>query len=96
MRKEVLELIELGSLPPESSVASQIAEREALLAQVTAPLSLNEAKALASVLGPDECFGLAWSIVHLIESAPGWGPAHVPLGQSPFLPLLRSRLANAR
>ena len=23
------------------------------------------------VFGPDECFGLAWSILHLIETAPG-------------------------
>ncbi|MDB6032726.1 MAG: hypothetical protein JWM16_3064, partial [Verrucomicrobiales bacterium] len=28
--------------------------------------------ALVKVFGPDDYYGLAWSLLHLIESAPGW------------------------
>jgi hypothetical protein len=30
----------------------------------------DEARALATAFGPDECFGLAWTLLHLIETAP--------------------------
>jgi len=96
MRDEVSELVRLGSLPPESSQGTAIAERQALLEQITPPLSLSEARALAGILGPDDCFGLAWSVVHLIESAPGWSTSHIPLGASPFLAMLRSRASKSR
>ena len=91
MRVEIEGLIALGVLPPESSAAAEIELREALIRKVVPPLTLAEAKALAGILGPDNCFGLAWSVVHLIESAPSWSALHVPLGPSPFLPTLRSR-----
>src|SRR3546814_3082236 len=55
-----------------------------------------EATALAGVLGPDNCFGLAWTVVHLIESAPGWSVEHVPSGSSPLLDTLRGRASNAQ
>jgi len=95
MRSAIIAMVKLGPFPSESSDASQLAEREALLAQITPPLSLAEAAALAGVLGPDDCFGLAWSVVHLIESAPGWSARHIPLGPSPFLSRLRARLVRA-
>jgi hypothetical protein len=88
-------LLRLGPFPSESAGAAQIAERQGLLARIAPPLSLAEAAALAGILGPDDCFGLAWSVVHLIESAPGWSARHIPLGPSPFLPLLRVRVAHA-
>ncbi|MCQ8120015.1 hypothetical protein, partial [Methylomonas rosea] len=44
----------------------------ALLLSVTKPVSNEEARALVKLFGPDGCFGLAWSILHLIESAPSW------------------------
>jgi hypothetical protein len=27
------------------------------------------------LFGPDDCYGVAWTLLHLIESAPGW-PLH--------------------
>lgn len=30
------------------------------------------ARALVQLFGPDDCFGLAWSLLHLIETLPGW------------------------
>ena len=31
----------------------------------------EEAKLLLGSFGPDDCFGLAWTLLHLIETAPG-------------------------
>lgn len=36
------------------------------------PVTNEEARVLVTLFGPDECYGLAWTLVHLIETAPGW------------------------
>ena len=95
MHSEFQNLLSLGPLPPESASASEIELRQTLIQRIDPPVSLPEAVALAGILGPDDCFGLAWTVVHLIESAPGWSAAHVPTGQSPFLPTLIARSNNA-
>jgi hypothetical protein len=94
MRTEICRLAALGKLPSETAPPSLIAERELLVRSLAAPVSLDEAQALATVLGDDDCFGLAWTLIHLIESAPGWNADHVPSGSSPWLATLRSRIAN--
>jgi hypothetical protein len=48
---------------------------EGLLSRVTPPVSNDEARSLVHLFGPDDCYGLAWTLLHLIESAPGW-PLH--------------------
>jgi hypothetical protein len=95
MRTEIIQLSRLGPLPPESASEPEIANRQRLIERITPPITLEEAVALARLLGPDDCFGLAWSVVHLIESAPGWAIQYVPDGTSPVLSRLRSRLTNA-
>jgi hypothetical protein len=72
-----------------------IAECEALVRSISRPLNLAEAVALARVLGDDNCFGLAWSLVHLIETAPGWGLEHIPEGGGPWPSALRQRILSA-
>jgi hypothetical protein len=32
---------------------------------------MDEAKALVELFGADDCFGLAWTLLHAIETAPG-------------------------
>jgi len=50
----------------------KIVERwQNLLAAVKTPVSDDEARALVRVFGPDDCFGLAWTLLHLIETAHG-------------------------
>lgn len=49
-----------------------IREFEDLLGKIKSPLTDEEACALVGTFGPDDCFGLAWTLLHLIESAPGW------------------------
>jgi hypothetical protein len=66
-----------------------------LLASISPPLSDDEAGALATLFGPDDCFGLAWTIVHLVESAPGW-PAGDNLAsvENRWATVLRERAAK--
>ena len=40
------------------------------LDRISRPVSSQEAAALLTCFGPDDCFGLAWSLLHLIETAP--------------------------
>jgi hypothetical protein len=44
---------------------------EAAIQRIQPPLEDSEAEVLLALFSEDGCFGLAWSLVHLIESAPG-------------------------
>lgn len=73
MQKPVLELISLDALPSEkTATVSQLEVIEALVLAIQRPITDQEAEALVSVFGEDECFGIAWSVLHLIETAPNW------------------------
>ena len=37
---------------------------------VKPPVTDEEAEELVECFGPDDCFGLAWSLVHLVETSP--------------------------
>jgi hypothetical protein len=77
MLEAVIALGKLGPLPP-SDVAinarlEELVDRYAkLLASIQKPVTDEEARVLVTLFGPDECFGVAWSLLHLIETAPGW------------------------
>jgi hypothetical protein len=75
MRDEILQLVDLGPLPSENSemaTEERLRLYEQLLHSIQEPITDDEACALIELFGPDSCFGLAWSILHLIETAPGW------------------------
>lgn len=74
MRPEIERLVQLGSLPPESEASLEyLREAEDLYRAIKRPVTDEEARALISLFGPpDSCFGLAWSVLHLIETAPSW------------------------
>src|SRR5262245_59142223 len=78
MRQMIAELVKLGPLPSEAQAEVEHLRRfEEILQEVVQdakqrPLTNEEAKALVSLFGPDDCFGGAWSLLHLIETAPGW------------------------
>ena len=78
MRPEVADLVRKGPLPSarHAGVAEVQAWQEAIEA-VHPPLSDSEAEGLCRTLpaDDDDCFGLAWAIVHLLESAPNWSAA---------------------
>ena len=53
-------------------VQAQIEKQQQLLESLKPPLSDDEARELVKVFGPDDYYGLARTVLHLIESAPGW------------------------
>ncbi len=74
VRPEVLALASLGPLPSESEGdVDDIAVRQSALQAIEPALSVEEAKALLPCFGPDDCFGLAWTLLHLVESCPAPG-----------------------
>ena len=73
VRQPIAELIAMGSFPSSKDVnLAEIKRQEELLNLIIRPVSDAEAKELIKLFGPDDYFGLAWTVVHLIESAPHW------------------------
>jgi len=70
IRPEVKRLAQAGILPSEEATAEELKHAQRVLADVASPLSDDEAQALIFVFGEDNCFGLTWTLLHLIESAP--------------------------
>ena len=73
VRPEIKELSSLGSFPPSQSVKTEtIDKQEELLRNILPPVTDEEARELIKLFGPDDYFGGAWTVLHLIESAPNW------------------------
>ncbi len=97
IRPEVSAFLALAPLPASKQADPLHLERlTELLLQIRPPVSRQEARLLVAAFGPDECFGLAWTLVHLIESAPGGAPLE-NLADSPneWTSLLRERRLRA-
>ena len=92
------QLKQLGPLPPESTDDVALIQRwQDTLSQVATPVDASEAEILCTLFGPDGCFGLAWSLVHLIETATDVSDDY--LTQFPpneWIDLLRGRRENAK
>ncbi|AUX35801.1 uncharacterized protein SOCE836_080000 [Sorangium cellulosum] len=74
VRREVEEFVLLGPLPDSRASEEAIALHQAHLQRIKRPVTDEEAALLVSSFGPDDCYGLAWTLLHLIESAPGGSP----------------------
>ena len=73
MQPAVQEFVALGRLPDSVGASVEALQRlEEILRRIRTPLTNDEARALTECFGPDDCFGLAWSLLHAIETAPGW------------------------
>lgn len=73
MRPEIRRLVELGKLPSEDDGDIETLRKyEIEYRKITRPISDEEATALVGLFGEDGCFGLASSLMHLIETAPSW------------------------
>jgi hypothetical protein len=69
----VEEFLALGRLPDSESATVEALQRfEEVFRRIRRPLTDDEARALTNCFGADDCFGLAWSLLHAIETAPGW------------------------
>ena len=101
MRAAIKELLDMGPLPSYAVAMQpdQLAKLERytqIIVSIREPLTDEEARALVRLFGPDDCFELEKSLVHLIESAPGW-PLWDCLGDASndWVQMLRQRLDNA-
>lgn len=96
IRDAVTEVLRLGPLPPSDQADVEHLQRvQEAIEAVPRPVTLDEARALLGVFGEDDCFGLAWALVTLIETAPGW-PNDVDLSaDDEWTALLRTRAINA-
>lgn len=73
VRTEVKELEKLGPLPSEDKAeVAQLERIEELYRSIARPITDDEARVLVELFGPDGCYGVASSFMHLIETAPGW------------------------
>lgn len=75
IRPGVRDFVNLGTLPserdePTDALEEAVERAGALLDLIERPVTDEEANALAECLGEDLCFGLAWTLLHLIETAP--------------------------
>lgn len=101
MRSEVAALARLGPLPNDSleSDADVLREQQRLLAAIaTQPPTAEESAVLATLFPADggTSFGLAWSLVTIIESGSSWPQWDVLAGVQPdWRATLEVRLTNA-
>jgi len=77
VREVVAALAALGPLPTELEAMASGEPLEAweqLAGQVFKPLSDQEARLLAASFPSDgwDAYGIAWTLVHLLETAPAW------------------------
>lgn len=92
MRQEVLDLYQMGPLPDSNASEETFEDYDRLLKSISPPISDEEAQLLVKMFGPDESYGMAWTLVHLIESAPSWPLAECLTDTSnEWISLLRSR-----
>ncbi|MFI2765533.1 hypothetical protein ACH5A3_43155 [Streptomyces echinatus] len=80
MRPEVQTFVADGPLPDWEADEEEVDRRVKQLEAISAPVTRNEAQALAACFGPDDCYGVAWSLLHLIETSPSPVPAVAPPG----------------
>lgn len=76
MRPEFAALFDLGPLPADDDLDEATARRyaDAIDGLASETPTIEEAVALLNVFPPDDstAFGLAWSVLHVIEASPGW------------------------
>lgn len=97
IRRTVTDFLAAGPLPDEEASAEAIQRSQDLLEQIQGPVTDEEAAALLAGFGPDDCYGLAWTLLHLIETAPGAQSAEYPAdSDNPWIQTLRRRVENVR
>jgi hypothetical protein len=70
MRSEVHDFTAEGPLPGEDADEREIGRRAEQLAAISRPVTPAEARALTTCFGHDNCYGVAWTLLHLIETCP--------------------------
>jgi hypothetical protein len=93
VRSEVGELMKMGVFSSSQGVDLALIKRQQeLLQRITPPVSDAEAWELVKLFGPDDYYGLAWTVLHLIEGAPHWPLRDCLSGSNEWINRLRERL----
>ena len=82
IRPELTALRDFGvSLSASRLDDEKLAKAEMLLNSLDEQEVLNadELAILVSLFGEDDCYGLAWTMIHIIEKSPMWLPSEFPL-----------------
>lgn len=99
IRPSIQDFIAAGPLPGSDTASPEEVRRiQELLEVIPEPVSDEEAQALVHSFGPDTAFGLAWELMHKIETAPGAMTAHypeLPGAEGFWTERLNARVANA-
>ena len=102
VRASVDALAGLGRMPTDAQAEAEpdLADRwEAVVGELHAARDVtdDEAAALVQLFPEDDSdsYGVAWTLVHVIESAPGWPVPALAQADGPWADVLRQRLANA-
>jgi hypothetical protein len=98
IRPEIAELVSLGPFPSSKDTVVDVIDRQAeLLKRIDRPVSDEEARELVKLFGPDDYYGGAWTLVHLIETAPNWPLTDCLTDDSiEWIARLKMRVENAR
>ncbi|WNO70358.1 hypothetical protein [Streptomyces sp. AM8-1-1] len=70
MRPSVQAFVADGPLPDGDASEEEIDRRGQQLSAILKPVTGDEARALLACFGPDDCYGVAWTLLHLIETGP--------------------------
>lgn len=68
------DFVELGPLPERHADEAMVSRHARQLLAIEPPVTDQEASKLIRCFGTDDCFGLAWTLLHLIETAPSGAP----------------------
>ncbi|MFJ9360804.1 hypothetical protein [Streptomyces mirabilis] len=60
----------MAPLPGWDASEEEIERQDGQLRVISRPVTGEEAKALVPCFGPDDCYGVAWTLLHLIETDP--------------------------
>jgi hypothetical protein len=88
--------VSVGPLPADNASEDVIRHRQEQLEAITGPVTVDEARLLVGCFGPDDLYGLAWTLLHLVETARQPVLLQAPPGDAnQFLRLLWARQQRA-
>lgn len=70
VRRQVQAFVTDGPLPAWDADEEEIDMPVEQLEAIPKPVTGEEARALVSCFDPDDCYGVAWTLLHLIETGP--------------------------
>ncbi len=97
MQDAVEVLVSLGQVPKVFAEPTEVKKYEEALGNIETPVSDEEASRLLACFGTDDGFGLAWTLVHIIETSSTPIPNSRPgPSANPWVQLLWERHSAAR